>query len=125
MDKLHYSNKSEQNYFRFIYNNIPPWDIGRPQKAFIQLVDQIPLKGKMLDVGCGTGENSIFFAKHGFDVIGIDYVEEAINKALKKTENRNINVKFYVMNALNLEDLHQKFDFIIDSGLFHTFSNLN
>jgi 2-polyprenyl-3-methyl-5-hydroxy-6-metoxy-1,4-benzoquinol methylase len=125
LDKLHYTNKSEQNYFRFSYNNTPPWDIGHPQNAFTNLVDQIPLKGKLLDVGCGTGENSIFFAKHGFDVTGIDFVAKAINKALQKAEKRNINIKFYVLNALNLEDLNQKFDVVIDSGLFHTFNNSN
>ncbi|MFW9876088.1 MAG: class I SAM-dependent methyltransferase [Candidatus Thorarchaeota archaeon] len=125
MDKLSNSSKSEQNFFTNIYNRKPPWEIGRPQQAFIHLIDQISLKGKLLDVGCGTGENSIFFAKHGFDVTGIDYVREAINKALQKAEKRNINIKFYVLNALKLEGLNQKFDVIIDSGLFHTFSNLD
>ncbi|MFX1575210.1 MAG: class I SAM-dependent methyltransferase [Promethearchaeota archaeon] len=123
MDNLYYSNQSEQNFFINIYNNNPPWEIGHPQKAFMRLVKQITLKGKTLDVGCGTGENSILFAKFGFDVTGIDYVKDAINRAIQKADERNINVKFYVMNALELENLNQKFDIIIDSGLFHTFSH--
>src|SRR5437879_11341174 len=46
-------------------SNGPPWDIGRPQPAFVSLVKnhEIVPPGTVLDVGCGTGENAIFYAK--------------------------------------------------------------
>ncbi|MFX1489810.1 MAG: class I SAM-dependent methyltransferase [Promethearchaeota archaeon] len=114
---------SEQNSFSLLYKGNPPWDIGRPQKVFINLVKTLTIKGKVLDVGCGTGENSILFAKYGFDVTGIDFAKEAIYQARAKANKRNVNVNFYILNALELEKLNQKFYIIIDSGLFHTFTN--
>jgi len=38
--------------FQAAYEGKPPWDLGRPQKAFIEVTDQIT--GSVLDAGCGT-----------------------------------------------------------------------
>jgi len=35
-----------------------PWDIGRPQPAFVRLAEQGLLSGRVLDSGCGTGEQA-------------------------------------------------------------------
>jgi SAM-dependent methyltransferase len=59
-----------------------PWDIGKPQKAFIDVADQIT--GSILDAGCGTGDSALFFASRGHKVTGIDFLEEPILRA--KTE---------------------------------------
>jgi hypothetical protein len=42
--------------FDSAYEGVPPWDIGRPQKEFLRLVEDGEISGKVLDVGCGTGE---------------------------------------------------------------------
>ena len=123
MARVNDTNQAEPNYFSRIYKSNPPWDIGRPQKAFKRLSKELKVNGRMLDVGCGTGENALMFAKLGFDIIGIDYVNYAINEAIDKAKKRGINAKFYTMNALELTNFGQKFDIVIDSGLFHTFSN--
>ena len=62
--------------FENIYAGKPPWDIGRPQKAFLDVSDQIT--GPILDAGCGTGENSLLFASRSRQVTGIDFLEEPI-----------------------------------------------
>ena len=41
----------------------PPWDIGRPQPAFLRLADAGALTGALLDAGCGTGEHTILAAR--------------------------------------------------------------
>src|SRR5437899_9908166 len=59
-------------------SNGPPWDIGRPQPAFISLVknhEMVP-PGTVLDVGCGTGENAIFYAQNRFTVSGLDLARQ-------------------------------------------------
>ena len=53
----------DRNTFENIYASQPPWDIGRPQEAFIEVADQIT--GSILDAGCGTGETALFFASRG------------------------------------------------------------
>jgi SAM-dependent methyltransferase len=50
----------------------PPWDIGRPQPAFVRLAEAGTFTGALLDAGCGTGEHTVLAARHGARVIGID-----------------------------------------------------
>jgi 2-polyprenyl-3-methyl-5-hydroxy-6-metoxy-1,4-benzoquinol methylase len=39
------------------------------------------IKGSILDIGCGTGENSLYFAGHGHEVVGVDSSRRAIQMA--------------------------------------------
>lgn len=106
------------------YREVPPWDIGRPQPEFVDLYASGDLpKGKLLDVGCGTGENALFFAGKGFQVLGIDIVSRAIDLAKGKSRDRGIPADFRVADALALPRLRRSFDVVIDSGLFHTFAD--
>ena len=50
----------------------PPWDIGRPQPAFVRLADSGLLCGAVLDAGCGTGEHALLAAARGADAVGVD-----------------------------------------------------
>src|SRR5258708_19664452 len=72
----------DRSTFENIYAGQPPWEIGRPQKAFLDVADQIT--GSILDAGCGTGENALYFASRGHKVTGIDYLEEPIKRAKAK-----------------------------------------
>ena len=107
--------------FETIYAGQPPWDIGKPQKAFIDVADQIT--GSILDAGCGTGDNALFFAKRGHKVTGIDFLDEPITGRRQKATERGLSATFLVMDALTLKDLPEVFDNVIDSGLFHVFSD--
>lgn len=111
----------DRSTFENIYAGQPPWEIGRPQKVFLDVADQIA--GSILDAGCGTGENALFFAGRGQTVTGIDFLAEPIRRARQKAETRGLTATFLVMDALNLKDLTQVFDSAIDSGLFHVFSD--
>ena len=107
--------------FESAYAGQAPWDIGRPRQAFLDVADQI--SGSVLDVGCGTGENALFLAARGHRVTGIDFLEEPITRARRKAAERGLPVNFFVMDALALKDLPEVFDNVIDSGLFHVFSD--
>ncbi len=107
-----------------MYKGTPPWDIGKPQPAFTRLVGGKELRnGRVLDVGCGTGENALFLAQNGYLVTGVDLASPAIRMAKSKAKERNVNVDFQVANALSLDFEDGYFDNVIDSGLFHTFSD--
>jgi cyclopropane fatty-acyl-phospholipid synthase-like methyltransferase len=101
----------------------PPWDIGRPQPAFVALAESGLLTGQVLDVGCGTGEQSLLAASHGARVTGVDLSPAAIAQARGKAAQRGLDVRFEVADALNLGHLGPNFDVIIDSGVFHVFSD--
>ena len=106
------------------YKTTPPWDIGHAQPAFVEIVENGELsKTTVLDVGCGTGENALYFAQNGFSVVGIDLSTRAISRAKEKAVERKLKVDFRVANALSLDYAHENFDNAIDSGLFHTFND--
>jgi ubiquinone/menaquinone biosynthesis C-methylase UbiE len=80
-------------------------------------------KNRVLDVGCGTGENALYLAGNGFSVIGVDLSSRAITAARTKAAERKLKVEFRVGNALSLDFKDNVFDNVIDSGLFHTFTD--
>lgn len=104
------------------YAGVPNWDIGRPQRVFVQLVSAGLVRGPVLDVGCGTGELSLFLARHGHDVLGIDLSPLAIQQARGKARWRRIPAQFLVWNALELHRLRAanlSFRTVVDSAMFH------
>ena len=101
-----------------------PWDIDRPQPVFVRLAEEGKLSGHVLDAGCGTGEQVLLAASDGAaDALGIDLSPAAIERARAKAVERGVKARFEVGDALNLGALGSRFDTLIDSGLFHVFSD--
>ncbi len=109
--------------FNDSYRGVPPWEVGFPQGEFVRLAERGEVKGDVIDVGCGTGEHSIYFASRGHNVLGVDSAPLAIEKAKAKAFRRGSGARFLVWDALDLGSLGRRFDTAIDSGLFHVFSD--
>lgn len=109
--------------FDAAYLIVPPWDIGRPQPSILALADAGRITGDVLDAGCGTGEHGLMAAARGLSATGIDAAAAAIEQARQKAEERGLDVRFEVGDALALEDFGQQFDTVIDTGLFHVFDD--
>jgi SAM-dependent methyltransferase len=109
--------------FEEAYEGTPPWDIGRAQPAFERVVGAGLVSGPVLDAGCGTGENALFFASRGFQAVGVDAVEAAVTAARAKAAARGVTAEFLVHDALALGELGRRFGTVVDSGLFHTFDD--
>ncbi len=110
-------------HFDALYSGTPPWDIGRPQPVFLELARAGRLRGRVLDVGCGTGEHALLAAGLGLDATGIDGAPAAIALAHRKAHERRLDAEFLVWNALDLASLGRQFDTVLDSGLFHVFDD--
>ncbi len=109
--------------FEHAYTGRPPWDIAGPQPAFVALENAGEIQGSVLDVGCGTGEIALYLASRGHEVVGLDFVPVAIERAKAKARERGSNATFLVGDALKLDELGRSFDSAVDSGLFHTFGD--
>src|SRR4051794_38085475 len=107
--------------FESIYAGRAPWDIAGPQPALVAVADRVA--GAVLDAGCGTGGNALYFAGRGHPVLGIDFLDYPIQEARRKAKQRGLDAEFLRRDALTLSTLDRRFDSIIDSGLFHVFSD--
>lgn len=83
----------------------PSWDIGRPQPAIVRLAEEGAIEGRVLDVGCGTGENALCVASLGLDVVGVGAAPTAIERARAKATERGSRAECLVADGLALEGL--------------------
>ncbi len=109
--------------FDQLYLARPPWEIGRAQPVFHQLAEAGRIGGRVLDSGCGTGEHVLLAAEMGLDATGIDIAPHAIATAQDKAAARGIAARFVVGDVLRLAELGERFDTILDSGVFHVFGD--
>lgn len=112
-------------FFNSVYDQTPPWEIGGSQPAMSALLEKFPPADPILDVGCGSGDLAIYLAQLGHRVVGIDFVEVAIQQAKEKARSLPSDVArlidFQVADALKPSLLQQGFGSIVDSGFFHLF----
>ena len=106
-----------------LYLTPPPWDIGRPQPALRALADAGALHGRVLDVGCGTGEHALMAARVGLDATGVDLATNALRVARQKARARGLTARFVHHDARRLAELGESFDTVLDCGLFHIFAD--
>jgi SAM-dependent methyltransferase len=101
-----------------------PWDIGKPDFNLIETVTKTPIKScKVLEIGCGTGDNSIWLAQKHFQVTGTDISEIAIEKAREKALKSDVRCAFLVVDFLRNQIEGAPFGFVFDRGCFHSFNS--
>lgn len=99
-----------------------PWDIGRPQPAFVRVAGAGGFTGAVLDAGCGSGEHALLAASLGLSVLGVDVAETALAMARRKAAERGLKADFTAADAFQLGRLGRSFETVLDCGLFHTFN---
>ena len=102
----------------------PPWDTGITPPEVYRFLEAHP-PGRALDLGCGTGTNVITLAEHGWRATGIDYVPRAIRIARRKANRKGLSARadFRIGNALSPDSFRGEYEFILDIGCFHSFSD--
>jgi cyclopropane fatty-acyl-phospholipid synthase-like methyltransferase len=115
---------SRHTLFRTFYTlGFTPWDGHALETRLQDLVegnDALP-PGSALDVGCGTGDASIYLAKHGWKVTGVDFVPKALDKARAKADAAGVAVDFHQADVTHLSRarISPGFGLIVDNGCFH------
>jgi len=116
------SEPSAEKRFSDYYADRPPWDIGRPQDAFVGAADLIG--PRVLDAGCGTGDLAIWLAGRGHTVTGVDFLPGPLEVARAKAAAAGVEANFLEMDALAIGEIPEQFDSVTDCGLFHSFDDV-
>ncbi len=104
-----------------------PWE-GHPLPARLRELVEGPAalpKGKALDIGCGTGDTSIYLARHGWSVTAIDFVTIAIERARAKAAAAGMQIRMRQADVTRLDsyDVGNGFELIVDNGCLHGLSD--
>lgn len=101
----------------------PPWDTRITPPELVEAItgEQRLQPGRALDLGCGTGTNSLYMAQHGWQVVGVDFAAPAIRQARRRAEQAGLSekVQFYVADVSRLDFLKPPFDLALDIGCLH------
>src|SRR5436853_3806001 len=119
---------SKHLLFKLMYRlGFTPWDEHPLATSLRNLVegDGASPTGAALDIGCGTGDSSIYLAQHGWKVTGVDYVPQALEKARAKAAATSAPVDFVGADVTRLsqEGIGTNFDLIVDNGCLHNMSD--
>ena len=79
----------------------------------ISLISTLLPGKKALDIACGEGRNSIFLARNGFDVTGLDISEEGLAKADRWAKTEGLSVNFRCID-LEIFEFNEFYDLIIN-----------
>jgi SAM-dependent methyltransferase len=83
----------------------------------VSLVSEgVLVPGRAIDLGCGTGANSVFLARHGFDVTGVDFSGVALGKAVRAAATAGVRVDFVQDDLTALHHVSGQFDVLVDYG---------
>lgn len=98
-----------------------PWDTNEPEPHLVELVRSgVVERGRALEIGSGTGTNAVWLAGEGFEVVGVDIAERAVEMARAKAGSAP-RVRFVHADFLVDDVVEGPFDFVFDRGAFHVF----
>lgn len=99
------------------------WDTGRPCGELQRRLEagDFPARGKALDLGCGSGTQSMMLAEHGLDVVGLDLSETAIAMAQERAAEHpeRDRFRFVAGDITQTRGIGEPFDVIVDRGCYH------
>jgi ubiquinone/menaquinone biosynthesis C-methylase UbiE len=122
---------SKQTLFRIFYRvGFTPWDghpLARNLRDLVEGTSDVAglPAGSALELGCGTGDSSIYLAQHGWKVTAVDFVARALNNARAKAGAADVSVNFVQADVTHLTQagIGANFQLIVDNGCLHNMSD--
>ena len=112
--------------YDLIYRFVPvDWIFGSSSEIenYVDLVIEGGIEsGSVITLGCGVGRETIYLAKKGFDVIGLDFSSSAIQKARRRAKLEGLDVKFIVDDLTDLKHVSGTYDMVLDFGALNDLS---
>lgn len=128
-----------EEYYR---DGKPPWDTGVTPPELVALIEgygeikghseieghgekdrkgngALP-PGRALELGCGTGTNAVYLARHGWEVVAVDLVDRAIEEAGQRADAAGVAVRLLQGDVTRLDELDAPgpFDLFFDLSCF-------
>ena len=118
-----------QWFYRIAYQlGFTPWERATTHEAVVisamfdreESERQQPY-GRALDLGCGSGMQSVQLAQRGWQVTGVELVPKALNAARQRARDAGVDVQLVRGDVANLQKLGVGFgyQFVLDFGMFH------
>lgn len=114
---IHWTRGEPQNQIQLAFS--------RHWSLFREIMGEMPKCKRVLEVGCGRGSMSAFFADNGYDCTLLDSSESVINTARDIFGNLGFNAAFDVGDALDLPYNDNSFDVVFSIGLLEHFKEIN
>lgn len=108
-----------------------PWESGLVSRMLVEeLTKRRVAPCRAFELGCGTGRNSVWLARQGFDVIGADCSQVAIEQARGLARDTDAAAQFIVADLCRLSEVRaalqdlgpsgeRPYSFIFDRGCYH------
>jgi SAM-dependent methyltransferase len=94
-----------------------PWSHQEPT-LFLAEICHERKAGKALDIGCGSGTDSVFLARQGWDVTSLDFMEKALEYTQQRAADAGCSVTPVVAD-ITTWDPPEQYDLVLDHGLLH------
>lgn len=114
---------SQVKKYQFLYKRTKgnagklPWAHKEPTK-FLSDIVQKREPGRALDVGCGSGVDSVYLARNGWDVTSLDLVEEPLRMTEERAKREGVKLTIRQADITEWPNTEQ-FDLIVDAGVLH------
>lgn len=110
-------------FFGQVYRDVAPWEVGGVQPDMARLLEDHPPSDPILDLGSATGDLAIALATQGHEVVGLEFVQSAVDRARDKAVSLPAEVRahldFQVGDASRPSSLGLRFASVLDSGFIH------
>ena len=97
-----------------------PWDENEPEPWIMELHKQGKIGGKVLDIGCGPGRNTLYLVQQGYNVTAADISDIAINRVKEKIRENDGKAKLICADMSKKTLRSNYFDTIFDIGCYHS-----
>lgn len=110
-EKKHFFEREIYSKKKYIFNFKPDMEI-------IKDILKHKKSGKVLDLGCGEGGNSLFLSKNGFDVTCVEISKTAIKNIKEESIKQNLKLNI-IESDIEKFNFNEKYDIIIGAGILH------
>lgn len=113
---------AKEKFIKHYQNGFMPWVHEKPDFNLVEIVENWPIKScNALEVGCGTGIDSIWLSQQGFQTSAIDFSPIAIDMANENAIKHKAEVDFQICDFINDKLKVNEYGLVFDRGVFHGF----